>query len=716
MINNISIPIEKTGDREKIAGYAIYLGDMKPEGMLYAKTLRSDRPRARISKIDIPSMPEGYYIVDKNDVPGKNRVKIITDDQPIFAEDTVNYIGEPILLVVGPDKQRILELISEIHVEYQDLEPIFTMEAAENRSLPPIYGEDNCFAEYSYSRGNADRIFSEAKLVVEDEYETGYQEHIYMEPQGMLGVYEDNRITVYGSFQCPYYVSDALIQAFGWDSDRIRAVQTTTGGAFGGKEEYPSLIAGHVAIAAFKTGHPVQLIFDRTEDIEVTSKRHPSVICFKTALDDNNKILAIKADVSINAGAYAGLSSVVLQRIIFNVVGVYNIPNLEVYGKAVATNTVPAGAFRGFGGPQAFFAIEMHMHHIAKRLGLEPLDFKKKHMVKTGDPTATGGTFWDDVVLPDMIKSIEEMSGYREKVKSFNEKQGDSFRGIGVSLFYHGCGFTGSGERDHIKAVVKLRKYADGKVEILVSNVDMGQGLLTTFSKIVANTLELPIKNIIYVNPDTSRVPNSGPTVASRSVMIVGKLLEDAAIELKSRWNEASELEIIKNYKHPEYIKWDEEKLCGDAYPAYSWGVNAVEVEVDKLTYQIDVKGVWTVFDVGKAIDERIIQGQIEGGVLQGLGLAALEVMNCKGGKLQQRTITDYVIPTAMDFAKVESKLIDNPYKGGPFGAKGAGELTVVGAAPALAAAVCDALGVEIHRLPVTPEYLMEVAKNGKRD
>jgi CO/xanthine dehydrogenase Mo-binding subunit len=717
MKENISVPIQKVDHQEKMAGTANYLGDLKLPGMLFAKTFRSDRTRALIRAVHKPPLPEGYFIVDYHDIPGRNRVKIMIDDQPFFAEDRVNYIGEPVLLVVGPDKQKILEIMAQIRVDYQDMAPILTMDDAENPDLPPIFGDKNYFAEFAIAKGDPEAGFAKAKYIFEEEFNTGYQEQLYLETQGVLGVYENGQITVYGSIQCPYYVRDALMQAFGWGSERVRVVQTTLGGAFGGKEDYPSLIGGQVAAAAVKTGKPVQLIFDRAEDLEVTTKRHPSIIRLRTAVDENYRITALTADIRYNAGAYSGLSNVVLQRGMFNIAGVYHFPNLKVKGRTVATNTVPNGAFRGFGAPQAIFAIEMQMEIIAKKLGLDPLDFKMKHLVKKGDSTTTGGTFRQAVELPELIATVEQLSSYRRKTKEFASGNSKGLiKGIGMSLFLHGCGFTGSGERDFIKAQVKLSKLADGKVEILAANTDMGQGLKTTFRKIVANSLDLSVEAVIYQNPDTTRVPNSGPTVASRTIMIVGKLLEEAARELKQRWSEPGEIEVTANYRHPMDMRWDDKTLSGDAYPAYSWGVNAVEVEVDPLTFEIQIKGVWSAFDVGKAIDDRIVRGQIEGGILQGLGYGSLEKMESRQGKLQQRSVTDYIIPTAMDCVKMEHRLIDNLYDDGPFGAKGAGELTLIGGAPALAAAVSNALGVPIHKLPITPEYLMEVVKDGQTD
>lgn len=712
MLDNISVPVNKTDNSEKISGTACYIDDMRLPGMLYAKTLRSDRARARIKAVNIPSLPDGYFIVDKNDVPGMNRVKIILNDQPFFAEETVNYIGQPILLVVGADKQAILDIMSGISVEYEDIPPILTIDQAEDVSLQPIYEGKNSFADLSYTKGDAQHSFKNAARVVEGEYSTGYQEQLYLEPQGMIAEYKDGKVTVYGSLQCPYYVKHALIQGFGWNADNLRVVQTTVGGGFGGKEDYPSLLGGQVAFAAYKTGKPVKLILDRAEDIDVTPKRHPSNIKLKAALDETGRVTALSADIRLNAGAYASMSPVVLQRAMFNIAGVYNIPNIEVKGRAVATNTVPNSAFRGFGAPQAIFTIETFMDKIAKELDIDPLEYKLRHIANVGDQTATGGLFRHHVPLPELVDAVDKLSDYRKKSAEY--KRGNKpYKGIGISLFLHGCGFTGSGERDHINAVVKLKKREDGTVEILVAGVDMGQGLRTTLRKIVAKALERPIETVVYDFPDTDNVPDSGPTVASRSVMIVGKLLHDAAEELKKTWRDGEAQIILQRYRHPDFMQWEDRgtTFYGDAYPVYSWGVNAVEVEVDPVTYQIDIKGSWAAFDVGKAIDERVMKGQIDGGVLQGLGYGSIEVMECKNGRIQQRSVTDYIIPTSVDAVKTRSVLIDNPYENGPFGAKGAGELTLLGAAPALAAAVSNALGIEITALPVTPERLREVCR-----
>ncbi len=712
-MHEISKSVNKVDAADKISGKAKFVSDMYFDDMLYAKTYRSSKSRARIKNIFIPDLPEGYYIIDKNDIPGKNKIKFIFDDFPFFADEYVNYIGEPILLVVGEKMEIIKKIFSKIKVDYEEITPILTIEDAQNKISKPIYGDDNIFASYSFEKGDINNIFERKDIkIIEDVYETGYQEQLYLEPQGVIADYDyiNDKINIYGSLQCPYYVKNALMQAFDYPENKIRVVQTTTGGAFGGKEDYPSLIAGHAAFASFKAKRPVKLIFERTEDISFTTKRHPSKIKIKTATDNKNRILAAEIDVKLDGGAYAGLSSVVLQRAMFASTGVYNIPNLKVTGEVYSTNTIPNGAFRGFGSPQAFFAIESHMNNSALKLNVEPIDFKRINMVKTGDPTSTGGTFRDEVFLAKMIQKADEMSDYTKKYRDYASKNCN--KGIGMSLIFHGCGFTGSGERDIIKAEVKLKKNENNTVEILIANVDMGQGVHTTFKKIVSNVLNIPLEQVIINNPDTDLVPDSGPTVASRTIMIVGGLVSKAAEDLKVKWKDNEETVITKNYIQPDYIEWDQDKMKGDAYPTYSWSVQVVEIEIHPATYEIETKRVWSVYDVGTVIDENIVLGQCDGGFAQGLGYGIMENMTLKEGNILQNSVTDYVIPSSKDIPKMETIFIDNPYKEGPFGAKGAGELPLVGGAPAYAAAVQNALKIKINKVPLIPEVIMEVLEN----
>lgn len=708
-MEKLSQPIERFDVKDKIAGEAKYCADLHPDGLIYARTLRATLARARILSISLPELPPDYVIVDHRDISGRNVVPIVFEDQPFFAEQEVKYIGEPILLVAGPDKAVILEILAKITVNYEALDPILTLEQAEQRTEDFISGDKPYFVSYSYDKGDPETAIAEAASVVEDEFRSAYQEHAYLETQAMLAEYKENVVSVYGSMQCPYYIIDALKMALGWEESRLRVVQLPTGGGFGGKEEYPSIPGVHAALAAIKTGKPVQLVFDRQEDIAVTTKRHPSIIRLKSYLDSNGRIIARDVDVALDAGAYAGLSSVVLQRSIFSVCGVYNVENLRVSGRAYATNNVVTGAFRGFGGPQAFFAIEMHMETIAARLQVDALALRKQYYLHQGDTSSTGGLFHSPLKLDEITARIADDSDYYEKRRRFAEDK-QTLKGIGFSIVFHGCGFTGAGEAEMLKPRIRLAKNRDNSVEIFVSSTELGQGVLTTLRKIVAEVLAIPPERVHHNYPDTAVCPNSGPTVASRTILIVGRMLQDCALEMKARWSEP-EFELIRDYQYPPQLAWDNANFRGHAYPDYAWGANVVEVEIDPMTFEIAVTGVWGIYDIGTPIDVKIIQGQIEGGLTQGLGHAAMEVLEAKDGRLRQTTLTTYAIPTARDFPRIHAELIENSGSIGPFGAKGLGELPLVGAAPALAAAVQNALGKRIRKIPVTPEAIMELMR-----
>lgn len=704
-MEKISASVKRFDFDDKIRGEALYTADLRPQGLWFALTLRSTQVRARIRQITIPDLPPEVIIVDHHDIPGSNVVPIVLNDQPFLAQDTVNYLGQPILLVVGPEKKILRKVCSEILVDYEPLKPILSIEEAMERTSDFIYGDKPTFAQYTYTKGKPDEVRVDAVSVFTDEYRTGYQEHAYLETQSMLGDYHDGVITVTGSMQCPYYIHDALKAVLGWDESRIRVIQAPTGGGFGGKEEFPSIIGVHAALASIKSGHPVQLIYDRKEDIQVSTKRHPSIIKIKSVLDANNTILLQEIDIKEDAGAYAGLSSVVLQRGIFSVGGVYNIPNLKISGATYATNQIVSGAFRGFGGPQAFFAIESHMEHIADELGIPVLEFKRRFYFKHGDRSSTGGIFSTDIKLNEITDRIDQMSSFTQKRAAAKPGSG---KGIGFSVFFHGCGYTGAGELELLHSLVRLRKNKDQSVDIFVSNTEIGNGVLTTLRKIVATTLEIPLDHVHQSYPDTLVCPNSGPTVASRTTLIIGKLLQECATEMKARWGESA-FEISKRYAYPDHLFWDDKAMQGNAYPEYSWGANVVEVQIDPLTYEPQVTGLWAVYDIGTPIDEQIVRGQIEGGFMQGLGYACMEQLNTSQGKLIQDSFSTYMIPTARDFPRLQVELIDNPSPDGPFGAKGLGELPLVGVAPAYASAIKHALGHPIPSLPLTSEKIMEV-------
>ena len=707
-MENISQSVVKKDHAPKVSGRSMYVGDYPSEGVLTGKMLRSKLARAKVLRVEVPPLPAGYFYVDAKDVPGDNNVNIVLDDTPVFCRDTVEYIGEPIGMVVGPDKEMVDHLLSLCKVEYEELEPVLDLRSAEY-----------AFFNYEFGHGDMEKAFAEADKVYEEEFMTGYQDQTYLETQGMMAEPEaDGRMFIHGSMQCAYYVHGAVARVLGCGPSGVHVLQDVTGGGFGGKEAFPSILASQVAVAAHKAKAPVRCIFDRREDLEFTSKRHPSLCRYKVAVKDG-RVTAIDCDVTFNAGAYSTLSAVVLQRGIIAAPGIYNIPNVHVRGRALKTNTTPSGAYRGFGAPQTFFAVEMMMDHVAQDLGMDTLEFKEAHLVKQGDMTSTQGKYHFPVPIPAMIDEIDKACDYRRKHKEYAKPQTGRYRrGIGMSMYFHGAGFTGSGERDIIKAVAKLHKYPDGTVEILAANGEIGQGLRTTFPKIVAHELNLPLEKVYYNHPDTARVPDSGPTVASRSLMVVGELLRRAAIKLRTVWKDGEEQEVEEHFKEPDFmIPFYLDKFQGDAYPTYAWAVNAIEVELDTYTGISKILGAYGSFDVGTPIDYNIVMGQMEGGFLQGIGYASIEKMDYDAkGRIRNNSFSDYLIPTTKDVPNLQCMLHVEKYPDGPYGAKGAGELPLVGAPGAYVEAVEQALGngIKLNHAPFTAEdTLKEIMKEG---
>ena len=695
MLPEYKTSVKKVDNEDKMAGKAIFVDDIQMDGVLTAVALRSEISKGKILNIELPEFPKGYYFISAKDIKGENVCNIIFSDWPVFADGRVNYIGEVIGLIIGEKKEVCLNLLRQISVKYQEEQPVYEMV--------------NSYIHKEFTKGNPS-LFKNAKKVFSESFSTGYQEQVYLETQGMLIYYEDGKVTVKASMQCPFYIHKAIMRATGLKEDEVRVIQPAVGGAFGGKEHYPSLMGAQLATAILKIKKPIKMVFDRQEDIAFTTKRHPSKTDLVAYIDDKDNIIGLKVHVHIDGGAYKGCSGVVLSRALIACTNAYTFENLEVYGDAYETNKIPSAAFRGFGSPQSIFAIELFMHHLADYLHVNALDLRNKYMVKTGDITSTSGVFRDPIILDQLRDKAMSMSDYLKKVKEYSKP--NSNRGIGMSWFLHGCGFTGSGESTIINAQLKMHKSKDGIVTFYTSQVEFGQGNLTTLKRIVVDTLGIPDDKVIYNLPDTSKTLSTGPTAASRTIIIVGGLAAKAARHLKEIWKDGEEQEIVEPYVGPSYIKWDEDTMQGDAYPSYAWGVNIVEVSFDSITYQIKVEGCWSTYDVGHCIDERIVTGQADGGIVQALGYGYLENEEVLNGKFRHNTLSDYIIPTSMDVPNLETAYIDNPFEYGAFGAKGAGELTFVGGAPALALAIEMAIKRKIYKIPANPEYLMEILEN----
>src|SRR5258706_5927831 len=435
--------------RDKVTGAARYIDDMSLPGMLYGATVRSQIPRGVIKKISFGSQFDlsEFVTVTANDIPGKNCIALIGDDQPCLAGGKVNHPEEPILILAHADRHVLRKAIDAVAIEYEPMPAIFTMDESE-RCSQVIWGTDNVFKTFLISKGNVDSVWAKADYIVEGEYTTGAQEQLYIESNGVIAAFDrEQGITVWGSLQCPYYVHKALMALCNLPAEKIRVVQAETGGAFGGKEDYPSIIAGHATLLAMKSGRPVKIVYDRLEDMTATTKRHPSRTRHRTAVGKDGKILGGEIDFTIDGGAYATLSSVVLSRGTIHAGGPYYWPNIRIRGKAVATNAPPHGAFRGFGAPQSLFAMERHMDRIAQVVGISPVEVRRRNFLRPGQTTTTEQTIREEIDLSGMMDRALAEAGYHEKNAKFARENPHNTirRGVGFSVFMHGAGFTGSG-------------------------------------------------------------------------------------------------------------------------------------------------------------------------------------------------------------------------------------------------------------------------------
>ena len=729
LFQTVGKPVPRKEGREKVTGEAKYVDDLTFPGMLHGVTVRSPIARGRIRRIEFTGdLPwREFTIVTAKDIPGENRVALITDEQPYLAAEFVNHPEEPVVLLAHPDKHLVEKARRAVRLDIEPLPAIFTLEAALAQEQI-IWGDDNVIKSFLVEKGAVDSVWAEAAYIVEGEYRTGAQEQLYIETNGMIAIASpDEGVTVWGSMQCPYYVHKALLKAFPLGPEKIRVIQTETGGGFGGKEEYPSMIAGHAALLAWKSGKPVKMIYSRSEDMAATTKRHPSRTRIRAGTSNDGKLLALDIEFVIDGGAYPTLSSVVLSRGTIHAAGPYNCPNVRIRSKAVATNAPPHGAFRGFGAPQSIFALERHMNKVARAVGLTPEELRRRNFLHTGETTATGQVIREAIDLEGLIDRALELSDYHRKRETFSKENETSpiKRGIGFATFLHGAGFTGSGER-YLQSIAGVEATAEGQVRILVSSTEIGQGTNTILAQIVAETLGIGYDQVSVPRPDTSEVPNSGPTVASRTCMVVGKLVESAAIGLKLTLTNAGydpsdfptacsqyiaqygPLKSFSQYEAPAGIYWDDDTYRGDAYGAFAWAVYVAEVAVDTVTFETSVNDFVALQEVGRVIHPVMAAGQIEGGVAQGIGFALHEKVVWDQGRMANSQMTNYIMPTSVDVPRIRVYFDETPYEYGPMGAKGLGELPIDGPAPAVLNAIEEAIGVPVNEIPLTAEQLMQ--------
>jgi CO/xanthine dehydrogenase Mo-binding subunit len=641
-------------------------------------------------------------LVTADDIPGDNVVHLIRDDQPVLVpnEGQIRHREEPILLIAAPDRDTLAEAARHVRIAYHQEQPVLDIADA-----------TEVFSTVEIAKGQAFEEVGGVEVVEERTFKVGSQEQLYIEPQGAIAFpLDDGGVKIIGSLQCPYYVHRALKRALKLSDRQAVVIQAETGGGFGGKEEYPSIVAIHAALLARKAGRPVRLIYDRHEDLAATTKRHPGVIRHRTAVKKDGTLLAQDIEIVLDGGAYCTLTPVVLSRAAIHAAGAYACPNVRIRARAVMTNTPPNGAFRGFGAPQSLFAAELMVEHVAERLGMSSVDLRRKWMLRLNDTTATGQVLTESVGSEMVLDAALEAATHVDTSPSRHVR-----RGRGLSLVFHGSGFTGSGEKK-LQGTVAMEALADGTFRILTASTEIGQGTKTIFCQLAADALGVGLDRVSMSPQDTSLVPDSGPTVASRTAMIVGRLVQEAALEIKARAaREKLPLRVEKSYVQPDSIHWDETTYRGDAYPVYAWACTIADVAVDTATGEVRVTDLVTAVDCGKALHPVMAEGQIEGGCLQAVGWATIEEIKMKDGGYQNDRLATYLIPTALDAPRIRTILVENPYSRGPFGAKGIGELPMDGPAPAIVAAIHDATGVWLDEIPATPEKILKALEGVER-
>ncbi|HVK78819.1 MAG TPA: xanthine dehydrogenase family protein molybdopterin-binding subunit [Kofleriaceae bacterium] len=708
----------------KVTGAARYLDDLDLPGAWHGVTVRSTIAHGTFDGLDLdPGFDWSRVTVVTADRftwgPGRaggglgsNHVALIEDDQPALVPPggTIRHVAEPLALIAAPTRALALAARAAARPRQTARPPVLTIDDA-LRAEVKLRGDDNVFKSFLIRKGHADDdeldvAMASAARIVEGTYETGAQEQMYIEPQAMAAWLEAGVVKVVGSMQCPYYVHKAMKALLGCAGDDVVIAQTVTGGGFGGKEEYPSMLAAHCVLLTRAAGVPIKMIYDRAEDIAATTKRHPARVHHRLGLRADGSIAAIDVEVIMDGGAYLTLSPVVLSRGVLHAAGPYRCDVVRIRGRVVATNHPPHGAFRGFGAPQTTFAYERQIDKAARLSGADPWTYRDRHALRLGDTTATGQRLESSVGTDEVVQAIRAAAGEPPERLGVNAHGAPVRRGRGLAFYFHGAGFTGSGEQ-RLAGRASVAARADGRFDVLASSTDIGQGATTIFTQIAATALGVPVDRVRVADPSTDEVPDSGPTVASRTCMVVGGLVERAARRVRERLaageDPAGVVETVQ-YEPPPGIQWDDATYTGSAYPCYGWAGCLVDVEVDLDTREVTLLRCVHAVDVGKAINPVIVTGQIEGGTVQALGWALLEHIVYKDGRVANANMTNCIVPTFADVPELETIIVECPYPYGPSGAKGVGEIPMDGPAAAVANALEDALGVPFDRIPVLPE------------
>ena len=757
--NIIGKSFKRPDGPDKTTGKTKFITDVKIENMVYGHPIYSTIPFGKIKSIDISEAEKvsgfcGAFFAD--DVPGENQIGVILKDQPLFAKRIVRFIGDSIGIAIAETESAAKQSAENVKIEYVEFNPYLSIDESKSAARNFIHN-NNIACEHQSRKGDINKGFTESKYFVEADFKTPLQEHYYLEPQGCIAIPKPHGIEIHGSLQCPYYIQKGVAGVLGIELNKVVVIQSPTGGAFGGKEDIPSELAARAAIAALRLQRPVKMIYNRHDDIQLTSKRHPFQLHYKVGVSGNGKLLAAEIILEESSGAYATLSSVVSYRSAMQAMGPYVIPNINVKSTSYYTNLPPNGAFRGFGSPQAAFGHERIMDIISSKIRMDPIEFRLKNVLRPGDATLTNHKLTASVGAKETIVKAAKAARWNHRLKGAKEDERYLY-GIGIGVSHYGnCLGAAGWHMDGAGANIQLNR--DGTVSVAYGLIDMGQGAITVVTQMTAEALGIDPQRITVLPTDTRNTPDSGPSVASRNVIMTGNAIRNAAKKLQPMlYSAAAEMlncrrnsikienDIAGNsinndtvifgdlieyiYKtnrntqstnflisengwwHTPKLDYDAESGQGEAYFTYSYATQIAKVRVDKLTGLVKVEKVWAAHDVGKAINPAGIEAQVEGGVSQGIGYALMENFKMHNGKVLTANLSTYLLPTALDMCDVETIIVEDPEPLGPWGAKGIGEPAIIPTAAAIANAVSNALGKSINEIPISPEKVLEILGN----
>ena len=742
-------PLEvlRTDALEKALGETKYTTDNVNEDALYLRVVRSPHPHALIRQINTTKAErvQGVLrVATAKDVPGSNYIGYVVRDRPLLCHDKVRFVGDNVALVVADTPESAERGVQAVDVKYEKLPAVFDSSEALRPGAPAIHPSGNLTARHHVRNGDVEKGLAKADVVVRGVYSTPVQEQAYLETEAALAYPKSDGVVVLGSMQNPFMVKKAVSTVLGREVPNVRIIQAPTGGGFGGKQDAPDEVCAMAALGAWLTKRPALLAFSRKESTAFHPKRHPMVFEREMGVTSEGKITALRASILADGGAYASLSERVLFVAVIVAAGPYVVPNVLIDGTVVYTNNVPTGAFRGFGKPQASFAAELQMDEAAEKIGMDPAEFRLRNVLRVGSTAPTGQVLPSGIGIEECIVRARSASDWDAK-RSAGPGAGTKRRGVGMACTIHPEGLNG--EADAATAWVEITE--EGRVVVKCGLTEYGQGIYTGFARIVSMVLGVGPERVRVIPPDTDLVPDSGPTVASRSTVFGGKAiltasekLRDSMAQVASAMLSCSAKEIVfeggsikraghetnhvgfdalvsecfrrgmKLKEEGRVVKalpsWDREAGRGDLSPSFAFAAHVAEVEVDVETGKVDVVNYTAAHDSGTVVSRAQYESQIVGGVAQGIGYVLMEELILKEGVIRNQSFLDYHIPTAADIPNIKTIIVEAPDDFGPFGAKGVGEAGIEPVAGAVANAVYNALGFPIRRFPFTPERVSD--------